>query len=250
MADITHIVQKQRDFFNTKQTYDITYRKNQLKKLKEALKQYEHEILQALKNDLNKSSFEAFATEIGLVEGEINFMLKNIRRFAKPQRVRTPLMHFPAKSTIVKEPYGLVLIIAPWNYPFQLAMIPLIGAVATGNCVVLKPSNYSQHTSKVIAKMLTSTFDPQYISVVEGDRHANQELLNQKFDHIVFTGSVEIGKHVMEKAARHLTPVTLELGGKSPCIVEKTADIDLAAKRITWGKLLNSGQTCVAPDYI
>lgn len=250
MEQITTIVENQRAFFNTRSTYDIEYRKRQLKALRVVLQEFEVEIMQALKDDLNKSPFEAYATEIGIVDKEISFMLKNIERFAKPQNVKTPLAHFPSKSKIYKEPYGVVLIIAPWNYPFQLSMVPIIGAIATGNCVVLKPSNYSAQTAKILVKILSATFRKDYIAVVEGDRNVNQSLLENKFDYIFFTGSVAVGKLVMEKASKHLTPVTLELGGKSPCIVDKTADVELAAKRIAWGKLLNSGQTCVAPDYI
>lgn len=250
MDQISILVENQRAFFNTKRTYNLTYRKNQLTMLQTILHQFEPEIMQALKDDLNKSSFEAYASEIGMIDKEINFMLKNMDRFAKPQRVKTPLTQFPSKSTIYTEPYGLVLIISPWNYPLQLSLLPLIGAIATGNCAIIKPSNYSSHTSKIIVKLLSKAFEKNYVAVVEGDRIVNQSLLENKFDYIFFTGSLAVGKIVLEKAAKHLTPVVLELGGKSPCIVDKTAHIERAAKRIVWGKLLNAGQTCVAPDYI
>jgi len=250
METVKEKVDKQRSFFLNQNTKDIKFRKRQLIILKEAIAHNEQEILLALKKDLNKSTFEGYATEIGMVYEEIGFMLHNINRLAKSKRVRTPITLFPAVSRIYKEPYGVVLIMSPWNYPFQLAMVPLIGAIATGNCTMIKPSNYSSNTSAVIRKIITENFKPEYISVVEGGREANQSLLEQKFDYIFFTGSVAIGRTVMEKAAAHLTPVTLELGGKSPCIIDKTADIKTTAKRLAWAKYLNAGQTCVAPDYL
>lgn len=206
--------------------------------------------MEALHQDLNKSPFEAYATEIGIVKEEIKYTLKHLRKWASPKSVRTPITQFPSKSFIYPEPYGVVLIMSPWNYPFQLTIAPLVGAVCAGNCVVVKPSAYSPATTRLMAGMIRELFSEEYISVVEGGREANQALLDEKFDYIFFTGSVSVGKYVMEKAAAHLTPVSLELGGKSPCIVDETADIKLAAKRIVWGKFLNSGQTCVAPDYI
>ncbi len=221
-----------------------------LRLLSSAIKKHENEIMEALKSDLNKSDFEAYATEIGIVLEEIGFMLKNMKRLLKPKRVRTPLTQFPSVSKIYQEPYGKVLIIAPWNYPFQLALAPVVGAIACGNCAIIKPSNYSPATSSIIKKIIESTFDRSYIAVIEGGREANQSLLDNKFDLIFFTGSKRVGKIVMEKAAQNLTPVVLELGGKSPCIIDKTADIKMAAKRIVWGKSLNAGQTCVAPDYL
>lgn len=249
MIHIESLVKKQQAFFETGTTLSLAYRKSQLKKLHLRIQEYEADIFAALKKDLNKSPFEAYATEIGLVYEEIRFMLKNISRYAKPQKVPTPLMHFPSKSIVYKEPYGQILIIAPWNYPFQLAMVPLISAIATGNCAIVKPSEDSSATSAVLTKIMAD-FDTEYVAIVEGDLLVTQALLEQKFDYIFFTGSTSVGKIIMEKAARHLTPVTLELGGKSPCIVDETADIALSAKRIVWGKLLNAGQTCVAPDYI
>jgi len=249
MNSIKTIVNNQKLYFSNEKTRDISFRKKQLEKLYKSIKQHENEILIALKSDLNKSAFEAYETEIGMVYEELKFMLKNIKNFSKPRRIKTPLMHFPSKSYQYQDPYGCVLIMSPWNYPFQLTLVPLIGAIAAGNCAVVKPSNYAKETSRVILKIL-SEFPQEYIAVVEGGRDVNNALLEEKFDYIFFTGSPLVGKLVMEKAAQHLTPMTLELGGKSPCIIDKTAKIDLAAKRVAWGKLLNSGQTCVAPDYI
>lgn len=250
MMDAVTLLGKQRKYFKTGATKSLAFRKARLSELKMAIKEMEGEILEALKKDLNKSSFEAYATEIGIVLEEINFMMKHMERLLKVKTVRTPITQFPSVSKIYKEPYGLVLIIAPWNYPFQLAIAPLIGAIACGNCSIIKPSNYSPATSAVIKKLISKTFSKAFVAVVEGGREANQSLLDQKFDLIFFTGSVGVGKIVMEKAAKHLTPVILELGGKSPCIVDETADIKLAGKRIAWGKCLNAGQTCVAPDYL
>jgi len=247
--DIKNLTEKQRAFFSTGNTLDIDFRINALKKLKAVIKENEGDILDALKWDLNKSPFEAYATEVGFVYNELNDAIRNIRKWCKAKRARTPMTQFKSTSYIVSEPYGVVLIMSPWNYPFQLTVAPLIGAVAGGNCAVVKPSAYSPATSAVLRRIL-SCFEKEYIAVVEGGREANQELLNEKFDYIFFTGSVQVGKTVMEKAARNLTPVTLELGGKSPCIVDRDVDIDLAARRIIWGKIINSGQTCVAPDYV
>lgn len=250
MKDIQLILEEQRMFFQSGATKDISFRKIQLKKLKKIIQENESEIIDALNRDLNKSTFEAYETEIGTVLGEIRFMLKNINRFSKPKRVKTPLAHFPSISKVYKEPYGVVLIMSPWNYPFQLTIGPLVGAIATGNCITIRMSDYSPHTSEIIRKLVVENFERGYITVVDGGSEINQILLQQNFDYIFFTGSVSVGKLVMAEAAKHLTPVTLELGGKSPCIVDKTADVALAAKRITWGKFLNAGQTCVAPDYI
>ena len=250
MDEIKLITKKQKLLYETGKTKDINFRIESLKKLSKAIKTNENEIMEALRLDLNKSKFEAYATEIGIVLEEINFMIKNMKRLLKPKRVRTPLTQFPSVSKIYKEPYGSVLIMAPWNYPFQLSIAPLVGAIASGNCAVIKPSNYALATSSIIKKIIEENFDESYVAVVEGGREANQNLLNNKFDLIFFTGSIPVGKIVMEKAAQNLTPVVLELGGKSPCIVDKTADIKMAAKRIAWGKGLNAGQTCVAPDYL
>lgn len=248
--DINTLVKNQKDFFNSGVTKDLEFRKQSLLKLKNAINEHENEIFLALKEDLSKSEFETYISEIGMVLEEINFMLKNMKKSFRKKRVKTPIAQFLAKSTIYREPYGNVLIISPWNYPFQLALAPLVGAIACGNCAVIKPSEYSPKTSAIISKIISKTFDKNYIAVVEGDKNASQTLLDNKFDLIFFTGSSKVGKIVMEKAASHLTPVVLELGGKSPCIIDKTADIKLAGKRITWGKCLNSGQTCVAPDYL
>jgi aldehyde dehydrogenase (NAD+) len=244
------IIEKQRKFFNTGRSKNIQYRKGSLLKLKASVEDHEEEIIKALYDDLGKSAFEAYETEIGLVYEEIRFMLKNIDRFSKPKKVRTTLANFPSKNFIYREPYGVVLIMSPWNYPFQLTMIPLIGAIAAGNCSVIKPSNYSPNTSAIIYKIIEEAFEEEHVTVALGGREANKDLLESKFDYIFFTGGKVVGRVVMEKAAVNLTPVTLELGGKSPCIVEKTANINLAARRIVWGKFLNCGQTCVAPDYI
>ena len=250
MTNINSVIERQRDFFLSDGTKDISFRMDALRKLKSAIKAHEQDILDALKQDLNKSAFEAYATELGIVYAELDDAIRHLPKWAGKKRVRTPIMHFKSSSYRVPEPYGVVLIMSPWNYPFQLAFAPLIGAVAAGNCAVVKPSSYSPHTSSLIAKILGGCFPKEYIAVIEGGREANQELLNQKFDYIFFTGSVSVGRTVMEAASRHLTPVTLELGGKSPCIVDKNVDLELAARRIIWGKCLNSGQTCVAPDYL
>lgn len=250
MRETESIFTAQKKFYHSGKTKSVAFRKAQLTILKQAVKRYEGEIMKALKADLNKSAFEAYETEIGIVLEEIGFLLKHIDRYAKPKTIKTPLAHFPSTSKIYQEPYGVALIMSPWNYPFQLTISPLAGAISAGNCAVLKPSEYAPHTSAVIKKLILESFEAGYITVVEGDAAVNQELLHHPFDYIFFTGSVAVGKLVMGKAAEHLTPVTLELGGKSPCIVDETADIPLAAKRIAWGKFLNAGQTCVAPDYL
>ncbi len=250
MKDIRFIIEEQRTFFESGETRDLNFKKRQLSILKKAIIDNESEIMAALKMDLNKSSFEAYETEIGILLDEIKFMLKNINSYSRPKKVKTPIMHFISSSKIYNDPYGVVLIMSPWNYPFQLTIAPLIGAIAAGNCVMIKPSNYSPNTSKVIQKIISKYFDEKYIAVIEGGRDVNQSLLEEKFDYIFFTGSVLVGKLVMAQASKHLTPVTLELGGKSPCIVDNTADIAIAGRRIAWGKFMNSGQTCVAPDYV
>ncbi len=249
MKSIIEIVEKQREYFNSHQTLDVDFRKKQLALLLSQIKKYENEIITALKLDLNKSEFESYATEIGIIYEELNFMIKNIKGLSKRKKQKNPLMHFPSKSYTYYDPYGCVLIMSPWNYPFQLSIAPLIGAIAAGNCTIVKPAEYSPNTSAVIDKIL-SIFPDEYVAVVQGAIKENTELLDQKFDYIFFTGSPTVGKIVMEKASKNLTSVTLELGGKSPCIVDKTANISLSAKRIVWGKLLNAGQTCVAPDYL
>lgn len=237
-------------YYGAGETKSLDFRILKLRLLYAAIVRHEDVIMEALKKDLNKAPFEAYGTEVGFILGELSFAIKNLRKWMRPKKVQTPLMHFPAASRIFPEPYGVALIMSPWNYPFQLAVGPLIGAVAAGNCAVVKPSEYSFHTAEAIEKLVKEVFEEKHVSVVRGGRDANSSLLTEKFDYIFFTGSVPVGKVVMEAAAKHLTPVTLELGGKSPCVVDETANIDLAAKRIVWGKFLNAGQTCVAPDYL
>ncbi|NLP29560.1 MAG: aldehyde dehydrogenase family protein, partial [Clostridiales bacterium] len=250
MCSINEKIQGQRMYFEKGETKDLSFRLKQLRTLKRAIIKYEKEIMEAIKKDLNKDPFDAYATEIGIVIQEINYLIKHLPKWVGKKRARTPLANFLATSFTYAEPYGITLIMSPWNYPFQLAIAPLAGSIAAGNCAIIKPSAYSEHTSQVIDKLIKDCFDQQYITVIRGGRGANKSLLDQKFDYIFFTGSVAVGKIVMEAASKHLTPVTLELGGKSPCIVDETANIDLAAKRIIWGKFINAGQTCVAPDYL
>lgn len=221
-----------------------------LKRLRNEISANEEEIIAALAEDLGKSRTEAYMTEIGMTLSELSCAIRNLKKWARPRRVRTPLAQFPATSRIIPEPYGNVLIMSPWNYPFLLCMSPLVSAMAAGNTVILKPSAYSPATSAAIKKLVNSVFTEEEAAVVEGGRDVNSDLLEQKFDYIFFTGSKTVGRLVMEKAARHLTPVTLELGGKSPVIVTPSADIRVSAARIVFGKFLNCGQTCVAPDYV
>ncbi|QKG84102.1 aldehyde dehydrogenase [Kroppenstedtia pulmonis] len=250
MVQIDEILKKQRSFFQSGTTRELAFRLEQLQKLKEVVLKYEPQIIAALKESLNKSEFESYATEIGFLLKEIRVMMKYLASWSKPKKVKSPVTHFGSKSFIYPEPYGVSLIIAPWNYPFQLTMAPLVGAIAAGNCAVVKPSEMTPGVSQLVAHMIRETFSPDYIAVVEGGVEISDELLEQPFDHIFFTGSVPVGKIIMEKAARSLTPVTLELGGKSPAIVDQDADLNLAAKRIAWGKWTNAGQTCIAPDYL
>lgn len=247
--DIQELVKAQRDYFLKNDTFSYKFRKNQLKLLKKSIKDNQQLLLEAFKADLNKCEFDAVTTEISLVNNEINYMLKHLKHFMRPHRVSTGLLNFPSKGKIISEPLGQVLIMSPWNYPFQLAICPLVGAIAGGNTVIVKPSAYTPKVSEAIAKIL-SVFPNEYISVVLGGREQNQTLLDQKFDLIFFTGSKNVGKVVQQKASVHLTPVVLELGGKSPCIVTSEANLSKSAKRIVWGKFLNAGQTCIAPDYI
>ena len=249
-TQIQTLVNKQRDFFYTGKTLDISYRIQALQKLKACISQNEKAISQAIISDLGKSSFESYMCETGLVLSEITHMLKNIRSYAKEQTIPTPLAQFHSHSFRKPSPYGVVLIMSPWNYPFLLTIEPLVDAIAAGNTVILKPSAYSPATSEVIRLLIHECFDEKYVATVTGGRAENTHLLRLHFDYIFFTGSQSVGKEVMRKASEHLTPVTLELGGKSPCIVDKTANLRLAAKRIVFGKFLNCGQTCVAPDYI
>ncbi|WP_342718613.1 aldehyde dehydrogenase [Bacillus paramycoides] len=247
---VSSIVNKQKAYFYNGHTRSIEVRKNNLNKLYEGIQRFEEEIFQALKLDLNKSAHESFTTEVGYVLKEISFQLKHISSWSKPKRVRTALTHFGSKGKVVPEPYGVTLIIAPWNYPFQLAIAPLVGALAAGNTIVLKPSELTPNVSKVLTRMLGELFQEELVAVVEGGVEESTALLKEPFDYIFFTGSVGVGKVIMEAAAKQLTPLTLELGGKSPCIVHKDAKIDVTARRIVWGKFLNAGQTCVAPDYM
>jgi acyl-CoA reductase-like NAD-dependent aldehyde dehydrogenase len=247
---IADIIRKQRDFFSTGKTKDIAFRIDQLKILQQAIKDNEAAIYQALKADLNKPEFETFSSEIVLVFKEIEYCLKNIKVWTKPKKAQVPWQLLPASAQIYAEPLGVVLIIGAWNYPFQLTISPLIGAIAAGNCAILKPSELAPHTSSLVANIIAKYFQPEYITVVEGGVETSQKLLAEKFDHIFFTGGTAVGKIIMEAAAKHLTPVTLELGGKNPCIVDTDIHIEHTARRITWGKFINAGQTCLAPDYL
>ncbi|AKD05892.1 aldehyde dehydrogenase [Pontibacter korlensis] len=244
------LLAKQRNFFHRGYTLDIHFRKEQLKRLQHAIEQHEQELLDAMYTDFHKPQTEAYATEVGFVELELKLTLKNLIKWTKPQRVKETLLNFPSRSYIHFDPYGVALIIGPWNYPFQLLLNPLIGAMAAGNCAIVKPSELTPTTSAVVAKMIQEHFNDAYIATVQGGVETTQHLLKQRFDYIFFTGSTQVGKIVMKAAAEHLTPVTLELGGKSPAIVAEDADLSLAARRIAWGKFLNAGQTCVAPDYL
>ena len=248
--EIKDLVTRQRKYFQTGATLPVSVRVDALKRLYGVISGCEKEIHTALKRDLGKSGFESYMCETGLVLEEISYMLKHIHRFAREKNVRTPLAQFHSRSFKKPSPYGVTLIMSPWNYPFMLTLSPLVDALAAGNTAVVKPSAYSPHTSDVILQILSQCFDPEYVAVVTGGRAENTCLLREHFDYIFFTGSQFVGKEVMRNAAEHLTPVTLELGGKSPCIVDKSANIKLAARRIVFGKYLNCGQTCVAPDYI
>ncbi len=247
---ISEVVARQRAFFETGATKPLKTRLEALCKLQSALRENEAKLAEALRADLNKAPGESYMTEIGMVLEEVRFAIKHLRGWMKTRRVSTPLAHFHAKSFIMPEPYGLALVISPWNYPVQLSLSPVIGAIAAGNCVVLKPSAYAPATSHALADILGSVYNPGFVTVIEGGREQNQALLTEKFDYIFFTGSVEVGRHVMECAAKNLTPVSLELGGKSPVIVDETANLKTAAARVAFGKILNAGQTCVAPDYV
>jgi len=247
---IEEIVKNQRDYYMTGATRPLEFRLTALRKLQKAVRDHEKQICDALLKDLNKQPFESYMAEVGMVLDEVKFHIRHLRRWIKDKLVPTPLVHFPAVSFTSPEPYGVTLIMSPWNYPILLCLDPLIGAISAGNCAVIKPSAYTPATSQVIADIVKAIYDPEYITVVQGGRQENTALLEQKFDYIFFTGSISVGKAVMEAAAKHLTPVTLELGGKSPAIVDASADLKLAARRIAFGKLLNGGQTCVAPDYV
>lgn len=244
------VFDSQRTFFQDGGTKSIDFRIQQLKTLKRLLKENEKELIDAVYSDFQKPPFETFGTEIGLIIGEINYAIQQLPKWIKPKRVPTSLVNFPSQNFILKEPYGSVLIISPWNYPVQLSLLPLVGALAAGNTAIIKPSELTPNTSATIHKLLNQYFDETVVTTVLGGVEVSNELLELNFDYIFFTGSTRVGKIIMEKAARRLTPVTLELGGKSPCIVDETADLTVTAKRIVWGKFINAGQTCVAPDYL
>ncbi|MEO0946720.1 MAG: aldehyde dehydrogenase [Cyanobacteria bacterium J06641_5] len=248
LPTIPDIVRQQREFFATGQTKPLQFRLEQLQRLKQAIIDRQDAILEAAKADLGRPAFEAYF-EIATL-AELDKALKQLKRWLQPQKVGVGIDQFPGSAWIQPEPLGVVLIIGPWNYPFQLMMSPLVGAIAAGNCAVLKPSEHAPHTSKVVAEIVKAAFEPKYVAVVEGEVEASQRLLQEKFDHIFFTGGTEIGRIVMQAAAKTLTPVTLELGGKSPCIVDADVKLEVAARRIAWGKFINAGQTCIAPDYL
>ncbi|MGM9873942.1 MAG: aldehyde dehydrogenase family protein [Bacilli bacterium] len=248
--EIKEIINKQREYFLSGKTKDIKERKENLIKIKNLIIKYQNEIIEAFKLDFNKCEFDVISTEIMMALEECNYMIKNIYKLTRRKRVKTSILSFPSKGYLYQEPYGVTLIMAPWNYPFQLAICPLFGSLAAGNTSVIKPASYSHHVSEVINKIFVEFNKPELVTVVLGDRYVNQELLDQKFDYIFFTGGVNVGRLVLEKASKYVTPVTLELGGKSPCIVDKNVDLEIAAKRIIWGKYLNAGQTCVSVDYV
>ncbi|MBQ8540302.1 MAG: aldehyde dehydrogenase [Clostridia bacterium] len=248
--EIRSIVNAQREYFASGETLDVNFRLKALKKLKNAIKNNIDKINAAIKADLGKSAFEGYMCETGLTLSEISYMIKHTRSFAREKDVISPIAQFPSRSYVKSMPYGVCLVMSPWNYPFLLTIEPLCDAIAAGNCVVLKPSAYSPATTRVMSEIIKETFEEKFVAVIEGGREENAHLLDEKFDYIFFTGGKTVGRLVMEKASAHLTPVTLELGGKSPCIIDKSADVKLSARRIVWGKYLNCGQTCVAPDYI
>jgi aldehyde dehydrogenase (NAD+) len=248
--NIRQIVEAQRENFNSGRSKDLPFRKKMLLELLGLIKSNDSKIVKALQDDMKKPALEAYASEIAVVKNEIKYALSNVGSWSKTRGIHSPKHLFPSRSYIMPEPWGVSLIIAPWNYPFNLAFAPLVSAIAGGNCTVIKPSEFAPYTSSVMAEMITESFDPSFITVVTGDAQVASELLNEKFDYIFFTGGTNIGRLVMEAAARNLTPITLELGGKSPCIADKDINIEYAAKRIAWAKFFNAGQTCVAPDYI
>lgn len=250
MNSISNILATQKSFFKSQKTKDVDYRLSLLKTLKIEILANEHAILDALNKDFKKSEFEAYLSEFGIVISELNLAIKNLKRWTKPKRIRSSLLTFPSKDYLYQEPFGTVLIIAPWNYPFLLAFEPLIMAIAAGNTVVLKPSELTEHTSKVITKIIQNVFSETHAISIEGGVETSTALLTQKWDYIFFTGSTKVGKIVAQAAAKHLTPVVLELGGKSPCIIDDSVNLKLVARRLVWGKLLNGGQTCIAPDYV
>lgn len=245
-----NLVAKQRQFFETRQTKDVEFRIKYLRALQESIIASEKQILEALYQDFRKCEFESYVSEVGFVLEDLKHTIKHLRSWAKPESVSSPIVVAPAWARVYSVPFGVSLIISPWNYPFQLLIAPFVGALAAGNCAVLKPSELAPHTSRAIANLIRSVFPEEYVAVVEGGVATNTQLLEQKWDYIFFTGGTEVGRIVAQAAAKHLTPTTLELGGKSPCIVDKNADLTVAARRVVWGKYLNAGQTCVAPDYL
>ncbi|MBI4965739.1 MAG: aldehyde dehydrogenase [Desulfomonile tiedjei] len=250
IQEIAALVEKQRTFFNTRVTYDVSFRVNQLRALKKAILDHEEAIYEALRLDLKKSRFETYVSEIALLLKEIDHSCAKLPSWAKPKRTWTPLVHFPALSSIYSEPLGVTLIIGTWNYPIQLTLGPLIAAMSAGNCAIVVPSRLAPNTSRLMGEMIGKNFDPGLVTVVEGGGATAQALLEHRFDHIFFTGGTNVGKQIAMAAAKHLTPCTLELGGKSPCIVDRNVRLDVTARRITWGKFFNAGQSCVAPDYL
>ncbi|MFV1884758.1 MAG: aldehyde dehydrogenase [Balneola sp.] len=250
MNEYAELLKQQKENFLSGTTKPLSFRKEQLKKLKTLLKENEAALMDAVHMDFKKSPFETFGTEIGLVIGEINYALKNLDDWVSPEKVPTTIVNFPSENFILKEPYGSVLIIAPWNYPVQLSLLPLVGALAAGNTAIIKPSELTPYTSVTISDLIALYFPSDIVTVCEGGVETSEALLNLDFDYIFFTGSTQVGKIIMQSAAARLIPVTLELGGKTPCIVDETADLEVSAKRIAWGKFVNAGQTCVAPDYL
>ena len=244
------ILENQKKFFESGKSRDINFIKRKLQQLKNSILKNEEVIYSALYKDLKKSKFEAYISEIGILISEIDLVIKNIDKWSKPKTIRSSMLNFPSNDFIISEPYGCTLVIAPWNYPFQLAVSPIISAIASGNTVVLKPSEITKHTGEIIKTLLSDIFEENHLKVVLGGVPETTQLLNLRWDYIFFTGSVEVGKIIAKAASKHLTPCTLELGGKNPCIVDSTANLKLSAKRLVWGKFLNAGQTCIAPDFI
>ncbi|MFD2518475.1 aldehyde dehydrogenase [Salinimicrobium flavum] len=248
--NIPNVIKKQRAFFEAGGTRDIHERLEKLKRLQTVIEKREKEISEALYNDFQKPEFETVVTETSFILSELKYIIKHLKNWAKPKKVKSSLLNFPSSDFIYSEPYGTCLVLAPWNYPFQLKVSPAIGAIAAGNTVVLKPSEYSPYTSQIVEEIFAEIFPPEWVSVVQGDASASEKLLEEKWDYVFFTGSVPVGRIVAKSIAPHLTPATLELGGKSPCIIHRSAKLELAAKRIVWGKFVNAGQTCIAPDYL
>lgn len=250
MTSVAESVGKQHTYFKTNITRDLSFRIEQLNKLKSVLKKHEEQLLEALKKDFRKPALESYGTEIGFLYSEIDHILRHIKKWVKPERVWGSLINFPSRNYIYRQPFGVTLVIGAWNYPLLLSLSPALGAIAAGNCTIIKPSEISEHTSALLADIINSNFEEGYLRVIEGAAETTQALLDEPLDYIFFTGSTRVGRIIMEKAAKQLTPLTLELGGKSPVIVHSDADVTVAARRIAWGKFMNAGQTCVAPDYV